>query len=215
MHDCGPKCDRHTAGILMERKSRPSPSKKAAWTDEWDGSLGTKGEGVEIGRYCVFVFPSLVHLRRKVRVDPYFLSTCGIDAEGWNHLCAHGAFNGGSEGKVTLGRWAFVGWQSLVLTASDSYSGKHGPHGPFGDNLMHRGDVVFEPFSGVASQSMVMPGTTLPEGCVIGAHSYASPKSNLKPWWIHKSPAPGAPAAPVIPRDREKCLAMASEWEGR
>lgn len=175
------------------------------WSDEWDDLLGFKGPRVNIGRYCTFIHPEKIRLVKSVRVDPYFLATCGIEAKGYNHLCAHSVVNGGAHGLVTLGEWAFIGWGSRVFTASDDYSGTHGPHGPFGKNMMHRGDVVFEDFSGVASGSTVMPGCHFKEGAILGAQSYAPKGMVLEPWSIYV----GTPAKFLRYRSEKKCKEMA------
>lgn len=183
------------------------------WDPDWHHRFASVGEDVYIGRYCIFTNAHKVNLRSKVRIDPYFLSTCGIEAAGYNHLCAHSAFNGGDKGLVTLGKWAFVGWGSRVFTASDDYTGNYGPHGPFGENLMHRGDVTFEDYAGVASGSTVMPGVHVPEGCVIGAHSYCPASAELEPWTIYVTLA--GRLVPLKRRNEKACKEWAEKWESR
>jgi acetyltransferase-like isoleucine patch superfamily enzyme len=73
------------------------------------------------------------------------------------------------------------------------YAGLEGEETP-----VIKGDVVLMPHSGVASMSTVFPGVTLPEGCLIGAHSMVRHDRDLKPWYIHV----GVPARPWRPRDQ-------------
>jgi acetyltransferase-like isoleucine patch superfamily enzyme len=93
--------------------------------------------------------------------------------------------SGGKEHTITLGSWCFVGYGSKLFCASEDYSGDYGPVNDYwGQNKIFRGDIVFNDFSGVASDVIVMPDVKIPEGCLIGAKSFVYTKNNLSPWSI-------------------------------
>jgi acetyltransferase-like isoleucine patch superfamily enzyme len=74
-----------------------------------------------------------------------------------------------------------------------------------------QGDVTMGDYTAVGSNSVVMPGTDVPEGTVIGALSFVPARSKLEPWSIYA----GAPVRRVGDRNRVAVLDQAKllrEW---
>ena len=103
-------------------------------------------------------------------------------------ITSHVIFGGGSRSTVYMGDWTFVGYGSKIFCASEDYSGDYGPVNEFWNqnNKVFRGDITFSDHSGIASDVIVMPQVTIPEGCTVGAKSFVYTKNKLTPWsiWI-------------------------------
>ena len=155
------------------------------WNEEIKKELGSCGENVFIGHNVVFTNPSEVHLGNNVRIDPFTLITTALEVGDNVQICSHVVLGGGKAHKITIGDWCFIGYGSKLFCASEDYSGEHGPVNEFwGNNKIYRGDITFENFSGIASDVMVFPGVTIPEGCTVGAKSFVYTKNPLEAWGV-------------------------------
>ena len=158
----------------------------ASWNEDIKKELQGCGVNVFIGHYTIFTNPKKVLLNDNVRVDPLCLITTQLTCYSNVQICSGAVLGGGSQQKITLGNWSFVGYGSKLFTASEDYSGDFGPVNEFwGKNKIFRGDITFNDYSGVASDVIVMPGCILPEGCLIGAKSFVYDTKKLKPWAIY------------------------------
>ena len=195
-----------------KRRGVPDHPVAVSWDDGW--AFGTGSDDAKIGLFTEFLFPALVHLHGRVRVDPFTIVTCGLEAHDGVHISNHVFLNGGGGQKVVLHRWSFVGSGSRLITASDDFTGVYGPIGPFGKNLMQRGDIIFWPFSGVAIGCSVLPGTELPEGVCIAAHGLVDPvyAEQFEEWCVYACP-PGREPRLLYRRDKETCIRLADDPE--
>lgn len=177
----------------------------AGWNEEIKKELGSCGNNVFIGHNVIFTNPKNVHLGNNVRIDPFTLITTALETGDNIQICSHVVLGGGSQHKITLGDWCFIGYGSKLFCASEDYSGNEGPVNEFwGGNKIYRGDIVFNNYAGIASDVMVMPGVTLPEGCTVGAKSFVYTKNELTSWsvWI------GNPIKLHKERNKERILEL-------
>jgi galactoside O-acetyltransferase len=72
-------------------------------------------------------------------------------------------------------------------------------------DLVTYSTIIIEPFCGIGTNAVVMPGITLREGSVIGACSFVT--EDTEPWTIYV----GVPAKPLKIRNKEKMLRYAKE----
>lgn len=157
-----------------------------AWNEDIKKELGACGKNVFIGHHVIFTNPSQVFLDDNVRIDPFTLITTQLQVGKYVQICSHAVLGGGAQQKITLGKWCFIGYGSQLFTASEDYSGHQGPVNEFwGNNKIFRGDITFNDYCGVASQVIVMPGCTLPEGCTIGAQSMVYKSTELQQWAVY------------------------------
>lgn len=141
------------------------------WNEDIKKHLGACGENVFIGHNVIFTQPQNVFLGDNVRIDPFTLITSKLKTGNYVQITAY-AMLGGSHNTVTLGNWTFIGYGSKLFTNSEDYSGNDGPVNEYwGNNKVFSGDIEFKDYAGVASDVIVFPGITLPEGCCIGAKS--------------------------------------------
>lgn len=181
-----------------------------SWVDPRSYGIEDFGPEALVGAGSTILIPERMRLRGRCRVDSQTYISVGLVMEDRTVVCPGAKVIGGIDRTVTLRPWSFIGWNSLVMARSESYEGLIGVgFGAPGPAI--EGDVLFEPFSGLASMSSCFPGVTFPEGAVVGAHSMAYRSEDLRPWFIHK----GVPARPWKPRDRERVLREAEAAEGR
>jgi len=183
------------------------------WNHAIKKELGACGEQVYIGHNVLFANPSQVFLGDRVRIDPFTFITTGLVTGNNIQICAYAMLGGGQQHTITLGEFSFVGYGSKLFCASEDYSGWDGPVNEFwGSNKIYRGDITFKDFAGVASEVMVFPGVTLPQGCLIGAKSlvHTKPAQSLEPWTVWW----GDPLSRMRVRYKEEALAWYndSEW---
>lgn len=156
------------------------------WNEEIKKEFGYCGENVFIGHNTMFTNPKKVFLGDNVRIDPFCLITTELEVGNNVQICSHAILGGGSQHKITLGNWSFIGYGSKLFCASEDYSGEYGPVNEFwGNNKIYRGNIVFNDFAGIASDVMVMPKVILPNGCTIGAKSFVYTKTELKSWSVY------------------------------
>jgi len=157
-----------------------------AWNEKIKKELGYCGEQVFIGYNTIFTCPEKVFLSDRVRIDPFCLITTQLKVSSNSHICSHAILGGGSDQIIFLEGWNFIGYGSKLFTASEDYSGEFGPVGEFwGNNKIIRGNIIFNEYSGVASDVFVFPGVQLPVGCTIGAKSLIYTKHKLIPWSVY------------------------------
>ena len=172
------------------------------WNEQIKKSLGYCGSEVKIAHNVIFTNPSKVFLGNRVRIDPFTLITTELETGDNVQVCAGAVLGGGSQHKITLGDWCFIGYHSQLFCASESYDGTCGPVNEYwGSNKIFRGNIKFNDHSGIASQVIVMPGVELLEGCLIGAQSFVY-KAPTGGWAIYK----GNPCEFHRMRDKEACL---------
>jgi acetyltransferase-like isoleucine patch superfamily enzyme len=158
----------------------------ASWNEDIKKELGYCGENVYIGHNTIFTNPSKVFLGDNVRIDPFCLITTALQIDSYAQICSHAVLGGGANHKITLGKWNFIGYGSKLFCASEDYSGEFGPVNEFwGNNKIFRGNISFKDYSGIASDVMVLPGVTFPEGCTIGAKSFVYTKFELNEWSVY------------------------------
>lgn len=141
------------------------------WNEEIKKSLGSCGENVFIGHNVIITQPQNVFLGDNVRIDPFTLITSKLETGNNVQITAYSMLGGGYN-TIKLGNWTFIGYGSKLFTNSEDYSGDEGPVNEYwGSNKVYKGDIVFKDYAGVASDVIVFPNVTLPEGCCIGAKS--------------------------------------------
>jgi acetyltransferase-like isoleucine patch superfamily enzyme len=182
------------------------------WNEEIKKQLKYCGTDVHIGHNVMIANPSNVVLGDRVRIDPFTLITTKLNVGSNVHITAYSMLGGGSEHTITLGDWTFIGYGSKLFCASEDYGGEYGPVNEYwGNNRIFRGDITFKDYSGIASDVIMMPGCTLPEGCTIGAKSFVYETKNLLSWsvWI------GSPLKFHKVRNKDKVIALANNPEFR
>lgn len=171
--------------------------------------LAAFGEKVQISRRAVFYHPERIRLGHHVRIDDFCLLTAGggLDVGNYVHVGAHSAIYGGSG--VTLEDYAGLSPRCTLFSESDDFSGESLIHPFFPDELKPgyvRGALRLGRFCQLGAGCTVLPGVTLEEGAVVGAHSLVT--QDCEAWAIHA----GTPAK-LLKRRSRKVLELAARHE--
>jgi len=144
-------------------------------------------DGAEITR------PEYCEIGSHVAIDSGFHCTTQLTIGDYVHISPHVAVIGGEDAVLRIGSFVFVSVGSKLICASEEFYGEGlvGPIIPdeYKDNIINK-PIVFEDFSGVAANCVVMPGVTIGEGSVVGACSLV--REDTEPWTIYY----GTPARP-------------------
>ena len=190
-----------------------APAGKGSWDEVVKTTLACAHPSVRIGHGCSFFSPESVFLGDRVRIDANCVVTGGLLCRGDNHISSFVWMNGKDQ-TVTLGRWAFIGAGSKLVTASDDYTGAYGPIGPSGKNRMDRGDITIGNFAGIAIGTTLLPGVTLPDGTCIAGNGWvtADQSERLQPFAVYAC-CPGGFPRLLYRRDEEAIRRFAEEWK--
>jgi len=185
----------------MESKSINSP--------QYDYSLLKRcGSNVFISSKVEIRRPHLVSIGSNIAIDTGFYCTTNAELGNYIHIAPYVTVIGGANGVLKMGNFSNIGAGSRVICASEEHMGEGliGPTIPekYKDKLLIA-PVVFEDYSGVGTNVVIMPGVTFGEGAIVAACSFVN--KNLEPWTIYA----GVPARPIKIRPREKMLAMGRE----
>lgn len=165
------------------------------------------GTNVQIAKNCVIIGLPNIWIGDNVRIDAFtgiFATTGKLTLAGRNHIGGHSHLAVAAD--MHFGMHSGTSQGVRVYTSTDDYSGRWlaGPIVPAG----YRKARTLPIFAGdhviIGSNSVILPGAHLPDGCAVGAQSMVMKR--LKPWTLYF----GAPAEPVKERSR-RCADMAHD----
>lgn len=153
-------------------------------------------------------FSCIPSLGKHIAIDGGFHCTTALTIGDYVHISPHVAVIGGRRSSLTIGNFCFISVGSKIVCASEEFMGEGliGPVIPekYKDNVINK-PVIFEDFSGVCANCVVLPGVTLGQGSIVGACSMVN--RDTEPWTVYY----GTPARPVKKRKKEKMLQYARE----
>ena len=153
-------------------------------------------EHFEIGDYSIV--DDFCYFSTKVRI--------GI----CSHVASGCSVGGGPAHQFTLGDFSSLSAGVRIWCVSDDFANDIVcilP--PDIDSVKQKsieGDVTLANYTAVGSNSVVMPGNTVPEGTVIGALSFVPPRFPLEPWAVYA----GVPLRQVGQRNRAAVMEQAA-----
>jgi len=142
-----------------------------------------------------------------VRIDAFCILATGdngyINIGSHIHIASNVALYGG--GGIILDDFCTISSKCTLYSASDDYSGEYliGPQISEEYLKVEKKTIILEKYSAIGAHSLVLPGTILREGSVLGAMSLAT--KELQAWKIYA----GIPAKFV--KDRKKNLIEKAE----
>ena len=160
------------------------------WIQWWRRyRLGGKmqyGEDLYLGRNVHITRPHLVTLDSHVSLDDGFYCTTQLLVGDYCHISAYVTVIGGKEAGLWLKGFNTVGPHTVMLCASDRFSGS----GLVGVTIPQEywdirdsGTIIVEEFANIGAGTVVMPKTVIGEGAVVGANSFVN--KDLEPWTVY------------------------------
>jgi acetyltransferase-like isoleucine patch superfamily enzyme len=162
-------------------------------------SLVDNGSNIRYREQCTF--------GDYVVLDIGAVSTVTMDIGDWVHIAPYAVIIGGSTSHLTMHHFSGISAGGKVICAGDDFSSGAlmNPQVPKEYKEIINKPVIFEMFSCIGVNAVVMPGVTLREGAVLGSGSVLT--RDAEPWTIYV----GCPARPVKKRPHEKSYRYARE----
>lgn len=160
------------------------------------------GENVLIHETVVLVGVENIYLGSNVRIDPFSVISAGkkITIGSYVHIAGHVLLSGGAG--ITVRDFAGVSHGAKLLSTSDDFTGGAltGPTVPADLRNVQSGSIVIGRHAVIGANSVVLPGTQIEEGAMVGALSLA--RGTLQAWKVHA----GLPARVLSDRDKDGVL---------
>lgn len=184
---------------------KPMPIKENIFFDPAD--LAALGKAAIVGVTVRIRKPGRVRIGDHSILDDFTYISCGLTVGRYTHIGANGVLIGG-DAHITIGDFVNIAPGCRIIAASNDFSagGLVGPTIPpeyaspsVIDNVT-LGDHVL-----LGTNTVILPGTKVPEGVSTGALTLLTPKTRLEPWTLYA----GNPARPIRKRDGSKILEAA------
>lgn len=151
--------------------------------------------------------PERVRIGAHSIVDDFCYISCGLTVGRWCHIGANSTIIGG-DAHVTLADFVNLAPGCRLIGASNDYSGgglvgAAIPAEFAGQSLV--ADITLGEHVLLGVNTVVLPGTQVPEGVSTGAFTLLGPRMKLEPWTLYV----GAPARPLRKRASAEILEAA------
>jgi acetyltransferase-like isoleucine patch superfamily enzyme len=146
-------------------------------------------------------------------VDDYCYFSTKVCIGRATHIASGCSVAGGSSREFKIGNFCSLSSGVKIWCTSDDFVNDLVTIIPVGVEQvkMHliSGDVTFGNYTAAGSNSVIMPGNTIPEGVVIGALSFVPPEFDLQPWSVYA----GVPVRLIRPRNRDSVMQQVRQLE--
>lgn len=153
--------------------------------------------------------PDLFQVGEDSIVDDFCYFSTQVRIGKCSHVASNCTIAGGREHRFVLGDYSSLSAGVRIWCVSDDFVRDVVTVIPAGvpDPKQHliSGDVIFENYTAVGANSVVMPNVRLREGAVIGALSFVPPGADLEPWSVYA----GVPVRLIRARDRDSVVSQA------
>ncbi len=160
------------------------------------------GKNFILGEYVIIKKPELVEVGDNVRIADFcrISSACKI---GSNCEIAPGTYIAGGDGKYIfeMGSYSSLAAGVKVWLSSNDYVNELVTHSVSCVKEI-RGNVRLGKYTGVGTNSVIMPGNDIPEGVTIGALSFVPSGYKFEPWTVYA----GRPICSIKKRNRANIM---------
>jgi acetyltransferase-like isoleucine patch superfamily enzyme len=162
--------------------------------------LGSIGSNVYISKYAQFYNASDIHIKSNVRIDDFCILSAGqggISISEYVHIGCYSSLIG--QGSISIAKFANISSRVSIFSSSDDFSGNSLTN-PMIDKKyksLITEPVIIEKHVIIGTNSTILPGVILEEGCAIGAHSLV--KEPCSPFSIYA----GVPVQQIGTRSKE------------
>ncbi len=160
------------------------------------------GKNFVLGEYVIIKKPDLVHVGDNVRIADFcrISSACEI---GSDCEIAPGVYIAGGDGKYVFKMGSFSSLASgvRIWLSSNDYVNEPVTHSVANVKEI-QGNVTLGEYTGVGTNSVIMPNNHIPEGVTIGALSFVPSNYKFEPWTVYA----GCPIRPIKKRNKENVL---------
>ncbi len=171
-------------------------------------ALAHLGSHTIIGKTVRIRKPERVSIGDFTIIDDFTYVSCGLTVGRYTHIGAGAAIIGG-DAQVTIGDFVNIAPGCRLVAASNDFSGG-GLVGPAIPQEFAAKSIIAPVRLGdhvlLGANTVVLPGTDVPEGVSTGALTLLTPSIKLEPWTLYV----GVPGKPLRKRDSREILAAAA-----
>jgi len=168
------------------------------------GDLAFLGKNAIIGKTVRIRKPGRCSIGDWTIIDDFTYISCGIMVGRFTHIGANGVLIGG-DAQITIGDFVNIAPGCRLIAASNDFSagGLVGPAIPpeFAAKSVIA-DVKLGDHVLLGTNTVILPGTEVPEGVSTGAMTLLTPKLKLESWTVYT----GIPARPIKKRESKSIL---------
>jgi acetyltransferase-like isoleucine patch superfamily enzyme len=138
-------------------------------------------------------------------VDDYCYFSTKLQVGRYTHIANGCSIAGGGARQCIIGDYCSLSSGVKIWCTSNDFVNDIVVIAPEGLDVgaeLISGDVTLENFTGVGTNSVIMPDNRIPEGTVIGALSFVPNAFDFKPWSVYA----GVPLRFIKPRNQENVL---------
>jgi len=142
-------------------------------------------------------------------VDDFCYFSTKVKIGMMSHVAASCVIAGGKDRQFTMGDFGSIASGVKIYCGSNDFVNDLVILAPDYDIGMEMcsGDVTIGDYCGVGTNSVIMPGTVIPEGTVIGGLSWVPAFSKLDPWSVYA----GVPIKKIKDRNKDRILRQATK----
>lgn len=160
------------------------------------------GKNFTLGEYVIIKKPELLTAGDNVRIADFcrISAACSI---GSDCEIAPGTYIAGGDGKYTfsMGDYSSLASGVRIWLSSNDYVNELVTHSvPLVKEI--QGNVTMEKYTGIGTNSVIMPNNHIPEGVSIGALSFVPSNYEFEPWTVYA----GRPIKPIKKRNKENIM---------
>ena len=157
-----------------------------------------KGNDIFISDLCLLKRPHLIKLGNHVAIDQFVTITTQADIGDYVHIATGCSIIGGENSKVIMMDHSGMAAGARVIASGSDFNSGYLTNPQVPEQYRRElpdTTVVFEKYSCLGTNAVVLPGITLGEGSIIGANSVVT--KNTEPWTIYV----GSPARAIKKRE--------------
>lgn len=158
------------------------------------------GKDFTLGEYVILKKPEQLEVGDNVRISDFCRISCACEI-GSNCEIAPGTYIAGGEGihKFKMGSYSSLASGVRVWLSTNDYVNDLVTHSvPEVKEIT--GPVTLGKYTGVGTNSVIMPNNEIPEGVTIGALSFVPSNFKFEPWTVYA----GRPIKAIKKRNKEK-----------
>jgi len=171
------------------------------------------GKNVLIDKNVLIPNPSNIEIGNNVRIDTNCILSSGkhgkIIIKNNIHIAPFNLIYCSDTYKVILENHTGLSAGCKLYGKTDNYDGNYliGPTHYDEDVKLIEGDIILNKFSVLGCNTVLLPGSIIPEGTILGSNSLHTGKKQLKEWSIYA----GSPAIYIKDRKR-KCESLSKKY---
>lgn len=168
------------------------------------------GKNVKIYGGAKLIHPENIEIGNNVIIDDFafIVAKKGVKIGNNVHITSFVGITGNDY--LIMEDFTCIASGTKILMSTDDYSNSHLTNSTVPDEFkaVYSAPIIFEKFSIVGANSVVLPGSTLSEGTFVGANSLIKANTTTEPYSLYV----GTPIRKIKDMDRNKLLSLEKRY---